>query len=227
MRVCEVDECDLKVHAKGWCQLHYARWKRWGNPLEESHRKVRGSCSVGGGEGAHYGNGLCSKHWQERRRRDRHVPERSEVVYPDPETAFAERTRWDHGCLVWTGALSGGKYGHLSVRGAQMLAHHYAWQRAGLEVPDGLFLDHTCHNEACVNVDHLRLATRSQNNAYRRGAQANNTSGRRGVTWSKAAGKWMARCGKEYIGLFDDPDEAASAASARRREVYGEFAGMG
>lgn len=32
-RPCSVEGCDLLQHAKGWCQLHYTRWKRHGDPL--------------------------------------------------------------------------------------------------------------------------------------------------------------------------------------------------
>lgn len=36
---CKVDSCGLPHHAGGFCQLHYGRWKRHGDPLKLSTRR--------------------------------------------------------------------------------------------------------------------------------------------------------------------------------------------
>lgn len=35
-RSCSIDECSGRVIARGWCEKHYCRWKRSGDPLKTS-----------------------------------------------------------------------------------------------------------------------------------------------------------------------------------------------
>jgi hypothetical protein len=34
MRTCSIEECDSKHYAKSYCELHYVRFRRWGDPFK-------------------------------------------------------------------------------------------------------------------------------------------------------------------------------------------------
>jgi HNH endonuclease/AP2 domain len=92
---------------------------------------------------------------------------------------------------------------------------------------------------AGVQVDHingvrhdnrpsnLRPATQSENLANTR-LRSNNTSGLKGASFHKQAGRWRAAIridGRQrHLGLFDTPEEAHAAYVRAARELFGEFA---
>lgn len=41
--ICSVEWCDQPVHARGWCNVHYKRWVRHGDPLAGEPRRYRRS----------------------------------------------------------------------------------------------------------------------------------------------------------------------------------------
>lgn len=75
-----------------------------------------------------------------------------------------------NGCIEWPGKPNQGGYG----RRGQQLAHRWTWEQANGPIPDGMIIMHICDNPPCVNIDHLRLATRAENNgdASRKGRNA-------------------------------------------------------
>lgn len=170
----------------------------------------------------HYGRGLCRRHWA----RDRYAgtPAGIRTHHKTPEQAYAANLKRDGACIVWTGTIGAQGYGNLVVEGSKMLAHRYSWQRVNGPIPDGMFLDHKCHNRACVNVEHLRIATPKQNVEHVQGPRLDNTSGYLGVSWDKARGKWQAKVGHAgrlyHLGRFDDVNDAAEAARLKRLELF-------
>jgi hypothetical protein len=91
----------------------------------------------------------------------------------------------------------------------------------------GVQVDHIDHNALDNRRGNLRICTPGQNNANQR-VKRNNSSGYKGVSWHKGTGKWLARtrlAGQEqYLGLFDDPWEAAQAYNAAVQAIWGPFA---
>lgn len=81
----------------------------------------------------------------------------------------------------------------------------------------------TTDNRRC----NLRIADHSKNGGNR-GKPSLNTSGYKGVSWHKQAGKWRAQIVKNKthhdLGLFTDPAEAHRAYCAAADELQGEFA---
>jgi hypothetical protein len=48
-------------------------------------------------------------------------------------------------CLLWTGAIGRGGYGHRRIRGRDIQTHRLAWEEAFGPIPDGaLVCHHSC-----------------------------------------------------------------------------------
>jgi hypothetical protein len=90
-----------------------------------------------------------------------------------------------------------------------------------------LQVDHINHNRIDNQRENLRLATRSQNQAYKK-LQVNNSTGYKGVIFHN--GKWEVRIRyqgrKLYLGCYDDPIQAASVYDGAARLLYQDFAGL-
>lgn len=191
MNLCSIDGCEKKHKARGWCNAHYRRWLKHGDPLKTAFERASTT-----------------------------------------REAFDLRTQWDeNGCLVWTGALSSSGYGNVYFRGSNWNAHRLAWTLVNGEVPGDLDVNHKCWNKACVNVEHLNLATRSQNVFYREGPNPNNTSGFRNVIWSERDDCWIVKIKKDRKVYqkygFKTPEEASLYAEQLRKDLNGKFAGEG
>jgi hypothetical protein len=151
------------------------------------------------------------------------------TYYRDPEESFKARTEWQGDCLVWTGHKDQNGYGRTTHGDKSVFIHRWLWQHERGPIPDGMEVDHQCHNPACVNINHLRLATRSQNQRNQSGPNRSNKSGHRNVI--RSGDKWHVIVTKNRrrisFGYYDDLDEAAKVAEQARRDLFGEFAGKG
>lgn len=127
-------------------------------------------------------------------------------------------------CWLWTAYCDSTGYGQFWCDGGMVPAHRFSYALVNGEIPEGLYVDHRCHQRNCVRPDHLRLVTHAQNQQNRRGANSNNATGVRGVYWSKRDRKYQARVmlnGKRYhAGYYDTLEEAKAAVIAKRRELF-------
>jgi hypothetical protein len=114
--------------------------------------------------------GYCNAHYiRKRRGRPMDYPIRKAVG--DPERFWQKVDKAD-GCWEWTAHRGVDGYGRFIVDRAPRLAHRVAFEEANGPIPAGMEIDHLCHNRACVNPKHLRIATRSLNAQNMQGATA-------------------------------------------------------
>ena len=86
------------------------------------------------------------------------------------------RVQLSVGCWLWKGTLVTNGYGVMYVEGQQRRAHRLSYEHFIGPIPEGLDLDHLCHNHdpgcvggakclhrRCVNPGHLQPATRKTN----------------------------------------------------------------
>jgi len=82
-------------------------------------------------------------------------------------------------------------------------------------------VDHINGNKLDNRRSNLRIVTPAEN-AQNRRLNRDNKSGYRGVSWHKGRESWQAHAKlaghQHYLGLFDDPREAARVAAAFRAQ---------
>lgn len=110
-------------------------------------------------------------------------------------------------CIEWTGYLDKDGYGVKSHHGKPRPVHRVVYEEAYGPIPDGLVIDHTCHNSdescpggtecrhrRCVNPDHLEAVTRAEN--VRRGQLSRKqglTHCPRGHLYDESNTRWTKR----------------------------------
>lgn len=82
---------------------------------------------------------------------------------------FAKVSKEESGCWSFSGTKSENGYSLFSVynknagKGARRYAHRVSALIHGLELVPGMVLDHKCRNRYCVNPEHLRQISRTEN----------------------------------------------------------------
>lgn len=162
-RTCQIDGCDSRSLARGWCSKHYQRWKRHGDPLV-TMRRESGPCKVDecdkpGDEG----HGWCYLHY---RRYWRHGdPYATSRIVGDDVARFVSYLIPGEApthvpelgpCWLWDGLLTRDGYGVMASDLPTQSAHRWSYRHhVGDLPPDGYDLDHLCRNRPCVNPYHL------------------------------------------------------------------------
>lgn len=180
---CTIDGCGKPVLGRGWCSMHYARWRKYGDPLHQTRRYVQQAeaCAVEGCGRSTHGLGLCKMHY---RRAHRH----GETTDPRERRFWAQvDQRGADDCWPWTGYCQANGYGARSnhTPGETRLAHRIAYELLVGPIPKDMVLDHVCHtrdpqcadndqcpHRRCVNPAHLEPVTRRENIARGRGGDS-------------------------------------------------------
>jgi hypothetical protein len=144
-----------------------------------------------------------------------------------PLSHFINEHRWNNWNSRHAGTRAGWLhkavgYHHVAICSVVYKEHILIWVwHKGFWPKDEL--DHKDMIRNNNRIYNLREATRPQNHANKT-KQSNNTSGHKGVCWSRAAKKWQVRVSHTYIGIYSKLDEAVAAYANAARKQYGEFA---
>lgn len=84
---------------------------------------------------------------------------------------FTAGTHYNHHgeCKLWARATQNRGYGTAAIplpdKTAQITAHRAAWIAHNQEnIPADKTIDHRCHNKTCINVKHMKIVSRADNN---------------------------------------------------------------
>lgn len=136
-RTCSVVGCDADAKCKGWCWLHFGRWRRNGDPeLRLRHDNAGKACAVDDcDEPADKARGLCGKHYQRWR------------IHGDPTVRLY---RDDGRVIMSTGYVHVRCPGHpMASKNGYASEHRKVVYDAGIEIPEG----HQVHHKNGIKDD--------------------------------------------------------------------------
>lgn len=155
-----------------------------------------------------------------------------EVLDYDPDTgAFTWKVNLTSRARAGkaAGHIRNNGYHAVKIDGRNYMAHRLAWLMTYGKWPDHE-IDHINGLRNDNRLSNLRDATRAEN-GRNLSVRSNNTSGIKGVYWSKRNQRWLAQITvnqkTKYLGIFKDVEKAKEAYSQAAAELHGEFMRVG
>jgi hypothetical protein len=127
---------------------------------------VKGTCSIDGCDTPARTRGWCNAHHIRFLRHGDPLAPRLDGRNQTVEQRFWGKVarRGPDECWMWTGLPKATGYGYLTVDRRHIPAHRLSWSiNNGRDIPDGLWVLHSCDTPMCVNPAHLRLGDHQEN----------------------------------------------------------------
>ena len=147
-----------------------------------------------------------------------YVPETGELIRKVSTAPNAQK-----GDIV--GCLNGNGYLITTIRKRRIFNHQLVFIGHYGHLPK--FIDHIDQNPLNNRIENLREATNIENSRNKTKYKSN-TSGYKGVSWSKNRERWCSQIKINTtainLGRYTDPIEAAQAYNLAAEQYFGEFA---
>ena len=161
------------------------------------------------------------------------------IKLPDYEVLH-QMLKYDNGVLYWKVSPTNGinigdavtnkgsdGYSKIGICGRRYKVHRIIYKMHNPDWDEKLKVDHKNNNRSDNRIENLQLATHAEN-TRKCIMRKNNTSGFKGVTYSKSIRKWISQIrinGKsKTLGSFDNPEDAADAYDKKAVEIFGKYA---
>lgn len=152
-----------------------------------------------------------------------------EILHYEPETGvFTWREKISVKVVIGrrAGSINAAGYRVIGIGGRIYYAHRLAFLYMTGEWPPA-HVDHKRDAKDDNRWSEIRAAS-AQQNALNMRLPSHNTSGFKGVSWHRAAGKWSAGITingtRRHLGLFESRDEARAAYMRAASNIHSEFA---
>lgn len=237
-KICQVEDCNNKHSARGYCGKHYIQMRRDGKIRQILPDTSNIMCVVDGCDSFSYIKGYCSKHHMQICKFGYIIHGRSGTNEVRFDKDLCYLGLYGHNNIInnetiidkedyekvkdYRWCLSGNNYVMTQASSNYLLLHRFL-----LIAPDGIDVDHINGNTLDNRKNNLRLAKHYQNMANR-GKQVNNTSGYKGVYLDKRRNTWNSVLQYKdkhlFLGSFKNKIKAALAYDKKALELLGEFA---
>jgi len=198
-RICQVDGCNKKIHGRDYCRRHYDQWNRHGKIFKRTVYDPNEFIIEGD---------ICKIKLY-----DQKGNYKAEAIIDAEDYGKVKNTKW---CQANTGRV---------ISSSNKLLHHvildFKYKNHKKQV------DHIYGDVLDNRKSKLRICNGSKN-VVNKGMLPNNTSGYKGVSWSKQSEKWHSyiwfKNKRIHLGYFQSKEKAAQEYNKATSKYHGELA---